>query len=145
MGTDMNTARKEFAYQQVQTESAIAGGDGRDLILMMYDGAIDSIRKANVHLSRAESRAFSDSLSRAMKIVHGLREILNTDAGGTVAKHLSDFYSYSLRNLVRANATQSAELLTETEALLSQVREAWATMNPEGEHKISRRLISVSA
>jgi flagellar secretion chaperone FliS len=141
----MAAKKLESLYQTVETESIVSASDGRDLILMMYDAAIDAVRRANIQLTRDDAPAASESISRAMKIVYGLKDTLNQNAGGSVAQHLSDFYSYTLRNLVRANATRSQELLTESEALLGQVREAWATINPDGPKSVGKRLISISA
>jgi flagellar secretion chaperone FliS len=132
-------------YDDVSSQSAISGADSRDLILMMYDAAIESINKARYHISRKEHKAFADANTRAMKIVLGLKGTLNIDSGGSVAQHLSEFYSYTLRNLVRAGSSQSDLVLSEAADLLGQVREAWATINPVGEQQLRRRLINVIA
>lgn len=131
------------AYQSVNTGARCADADRRELIVMMYDGAIDAIRLARVHLAKREYRLASAAASRASTIVLGLRDTLDHTKGGDLAQHLYDFYSFLLRKLVTAAGPSGAPVLTECEELLAQVREAWAAISPATVGAVNQRMFVV--
>ena len=131
------------AYRSTQLDARFETSDKRDLVVMMYDGAIDAIRQAGQHASRQEARSVSSSVSRALTILAGLRETLDMDQGGSVATHLNDFYQYLMRRMVRAGARAAIEELADCADLLSQVREAWMVINPNTAAEASRRMFLI--
>lgn len=131
------------AYRSTQLDARFETSDKRDLVIMMYDGAIDAIRLAREHAARQEKRAVSESTSRALTILAGLRETLDMQQGGSVAAHLNDFYQYLMRRLVRAGSQAAADDLVDCEDLLSQVREAWVAINPRSVPEVNRRMFLV--
>ena len=131
------------AYRTTHLDSRFETSDKRDLVVMMYDGAIDAIRLAREHAARREARAVNQATTRALTILSGLRETLDRQQGGSVAGHLDDFYQYLMRQLVHAGARISMDELTECEDLLSQVREAWVAINPRATAEVSRRMFLV--
>ena len=131
------------AYRSAAVDVRCTDADKRDLVIMMYDGAIEAIRLARAHAERTERRAVSSAVSRALAILNGLRETLDVQAGGSVASHLDDFYQFLIRRLVRAGATGSTDDLADCQDLLSQVREAWAVINPAVAGEVNRRMFVV--
>ena len=85
------------AYRSAAVDVRCTDADKRDLVIMMYDGAIEAIRLARAHAERTERRAVSSSVSRALAILNGLRETLDVQKGGSVASHLDDFYQFLIR------------------------------------------------
>ncbi|MBM4192528.1 MAG: flagellar export chaperone FliS [Gammaproteobacteria bacterium] len=131
------------AYQNTALESRCETSSKRDLVIMMYDAAIDSIRLAREHAVREEKRAASASTSRAISILAGLRETLDRGQGGSVAAHLDDFYQFLMRRLVRTRGGASSEDLAECQDLLGQVREAWVAITPQTVGQVNRRMFVV--
>ena len=131
------------AYRSAAVDVRCTDADKRDLVIMMYDGAIEAIRLARAHAERTERRAVSSAVSRALAILNGLRETLDVQKGGSVALHLDDFYQFLIRRLVRAGATGSTDDLADCQDLLSQVREAWAVINPAVAGEVNRRMFVV--
>jgi len=82
------------AYRSAAVDVRCTDADKRDLVIMMYDGAIEAIRLARAHAERTERRSVSASVSRALAILNGLRETLDVQKGGSVASHLDDFYQF---------------------------------------------------
>jgi flagellar secretion chaperone FliS len=76
------------AYRSAAVDVRCTDADKRDLVIMMYDGAIEAIRLARAHAERTERRAVSSAVSRALAILNGLRETLDVQKGGSVASHL---------------------------------------------------------
>lgn len=131
------------AYQSIDTASRCGTADKRELVVMMYDAALESIRLARVHAGQSESRKASAQVSRAMSVVSGLRETLDLARGGSVASHLNDFYCFILGRLMASSGAQRVDALTECEDLLSQVREAWTVISPGTVGHVNRHLFLV--
>jgi flagellar secretion chaperone FliS len=137
------TAYALKAYRSTELHSRCEESDKRDLVIMMYDAAIDAIRLAGEHARRQERRAASASTSRALSILAALRETLDRSQGGTVAGHLDDFYQFLMRRLVRTSGGASTEDFAECQDLLGQVREAWAAITPQAVGEVNRRMFVV--
>ena len=131
------------AYRSAQTDVRCADADKRDLVIMMYDGAVEAIRLAQAHAARKEHKSAGVAVSRALSILGGLRDTLDMEKGGSVAAHLNDFYQFLMRRLVRAGASSSGEDLAECQDLLGQVREAWAAIAPQTVGEVNRRMFVV--
>ena len=131
------------SYRNTALDSRCETSDKRDLVIMMYDAAIDAIRLAKEHVQRQERRSVSLSTTRALTILSGLRDTLDRDSGGAVAAHLHDFYQFLMRRLIRAGGAASLADLTECEDLLQQVREAWAVISPEAVGSVNRRMFAL--
>ena len=131
------------AYRNTALDSRCEASSKRDLVIMMYDGAIDAIKLARQHALRQEKRAASSSTSRALSILAALRETLDRGQGGSVAAHLNDFYQFLMRRLVRSGGAGSIDDLAECEDLLGQVREAWAAIQPQTVGEVNRRMFVV--
>ena len=131
------------AYRNTALDSRCEASSKRDLVIMMYDGAIDAIKLARQHALRQEKRAASSSTSRALSILAALRETLDRSQGGSVAAHLDDFYQFLMRRLVRSGGAGSIDDLAECEDLLGQVREAWAAIQPQTVGEVNRRMFVV--
>ena len=131
------------AYRNTAIDARCETSNKRDLVIMMYDAAIDAIKLARQHALRQEKRSVSASTSRALSILAALRETLDRHQGGSVAQHLDDFYQFLMRRLVRAGGLNSTDDLAECEDLLGQVREAWAAITPQTVGEVNRRMFVV--
>jgi len=131
------------AYRSANVDVRCSDADKRDLVIMMYDGAIEAIRLARAHAERTERKAVSASITRALSILSGLRDTLDLQKGGSVASHLDDFYQFLIRKLVRAGGAAEVADLAECEDLLGQVREAWASINPATVGQVNQRMFVV--
>ena len=109
------------AYQQVQTESR----SPLELVVMLYDGALVSLRQANEAAARGDLRQRGASVSRVLSIVGALRETLDLTEGGDVAAELDRLYDYVTCRLLDVTARHDAAALAEVQVLLSGVRDAW--------------------
>ncbi|NDA44195.1 MAG: flagellar protein FliS [Gammaproteobacteria bacterium] len=97
------------AYRNTAIDARCETSNKRDLVIMMYDAAIDAIKLARQHALRQEKRSVSASTSRALSILAALRETLDRHQGGSVAEHLDDFYQFLMRRLVRAGGLNSTD------------------------------------
>lgn len=116
------------SYGEVKVQAGVAYADGVRLTQMLYDGLCDTLATAEGHMSRGAVAEKGESVNRALKILFGLQGTLDFDRGGEVARTLNDLYSYSVRRIVEASATNDLAALQEVRGHLEQIRVSWATL-----------------
>ena len=113
------------AYKDVQVTSAVSYADGVQLIQMLFDGLMDALTDAETHIKGKDIAKKSDAISRATRIVVGLKGSLDFERGGELARNLNDLYDYSTRQLLKANLRNDVELIQEVKGLLGEINSAW--------------------
>jgi len=119
------------AYAQVSLETAVATASPHKLVLMLYDGAIDSIRSAKMYLQQQHMGGKASRISKALAIIDELDATLNHEAGGEIAANLAALYEYMTHRLVMANVDNRMEDLEAVERILIDLRGGWAEIPPE--------------
>ena len=109
-------------------ETRILSATPLELVVILYDEAIDAVRAARGHLAAGNIRARSRSISRATCILIELERSLNLEAGGELSRRLAGVYYFMRSSLTEANVRQSDEGLAATEKLLLSLREAWGAI-----------------
>ena len=124
----MSPASALRAYQAVRSESMAHGGKGAELVVMLYDGILESLHKIKGHSERKEWREAGQQYARALTIVAGLRETLDFDRGQPVADQLLEFYNAMTAQLIRAQAGRDLSLLQNCIDLIANVRVSWGQL-----------------
>jgi flagellar protein FliS len=109
-------------------EVAVKTANPLQLIVMLYDAAICSLREAQDHMDHKNIAARSRSINRCIAIISELHSCLNLKAGGEIASSLDRLYDYMKRRIFKANVEQSREPLAEIETLLENLRSAWSEL-----------------
>ncbi|MCH1430200.1 MAG: flagellar export chaperone FliS [Chlamydiales bacterium] len=120
--TEKNPFSKTYKKQQI--ESASPG----ELVVLLYDGAIDYLTKAQNALSsdgldRIEK--FHNNLISCQNIITELTASLDMEKGGDIAKNLFRLYDFMYRKLVSANLDKNQDDLSSIKNMLIQLRDAW--------------------
>jgi flagellar protein FliS len=113
------------AYHSVGVTSAVNYADGVQLIQMLFNGLMDSLAATEGHMARNEISEKSQAISRATKILVGLRGSLDFEKGGELARNLDDLYDYSTRRLLKASIRNDIEAVQEVKGLLGEINGAW--------------------
>lgn len=113
------------AYKRVEVEAGALGASPHQLILLLFDGAIQAIAKARFHMERKETAAKGQAISMGISIVGGLNACLDKNAGGSIAENLGALYEYMNYRLVQANVKNDIGALDEVGKLLVDLRGAW--------------------
>lgn len=116
------------SYGAIQVQTGVATADSARLILMLFDGLLESLMVAKGHIQHGNIVAKSSALTRAGRIVVGLQGALDFDRGGEISRNLSELYAYVTRRLLQANASNDIEIIDEVHGLMSEIREAWQTL-----------------
>ncbi|MEP8944588.1 flagellar export chaperone FliS [Enterobacter ludwigii] len=120
------------AYTAVSLDSQIAGATPHQLIVLLYDGAINAMRRAEIYFQSGNIARRGEMISRAINIIdNGLRAGLNHEKGGQIAAELESLYEYISRTLLEANLNKSGENLPHLISLMTEMQETWQAINPE--------------
>ena len=117
------------AYRAIGIETGVAAADPLGLVVMLYDGAIQAITRAEAHLANGEIEARGVLTSKAIDIVNqGLSASLDRQVGGTLAESLGALYEYMGRRLFAANLSGDRAIYAEVRTLLLDLRASWVTL-----------------
>lgn len=108
-------------YQQTQ----ILTSSGVQIVVLLYDAAIQSIELARRAIETNDLRDKGRFLGRAISIVGELNSVLDFERGGDIAPSLHRLYDYMLTELVAANARHNTRHLDGPLRCLTTLREAW--------------------
>lgn len=109
---------------QVYANNAVSTQSQGQLIIMLYDGAIKFIERAEEGIATRQIQEAHTNIIKTQKIVNELMVTLKVDTG-EVAQQLLTLYQYMYQQLVQANIKKDTKLLGEVKELLIGLREAW--------------------
>lgn len=117
----MNAVRQLQAYKH----NEIATADPGTVLLMLYQGAIDSINRATEHLATGNMAEKGKYILRAHDIINQFLVSLDHEVGGEVAENLDSLYHYMLNQLLVANVNNDAEPMKRVSGLLATLKQGW--------------------
>jgi flagellar protein FliS len=115
-------------YGAVQVATGVATADSTRLILMLFDGLLDSLVSARGHIEHGNIAEKGKALSRASRIVLGLQGALDFNQGGDLARNLDDLYGYVTRRILQANVANDVAMIDEVRSLMLEIRDAWSSL-----------------
>lgn len=128
----MYTKTGNSAYTAVSLDSEIVGATPHQLIVLLYDGAINAIKRAEIYFQSGNIARRGEMISRAINIIdNGLRAGLDHEKGGKIAEELESLYEYISRTLLEANLNKSGENLPHLISLMTEMSETWQLVAPK--------------
>lgn len=115
-------------YQQTH----ILTSSGVQLVVVLYDGAIQSMQLAREAILANNQVDKARFLRRAVNVVTELSNVLDMERGGEIAVSLRRLYDYVLAELMQANLHHQADRLNGPIRCLTTLREAWQTISSKG-------------
>jgi flagellar protein FliS len=113
------------AYAGVAAETSIASARPIDLVVMLYDGALQGITKALGHMQDSKFEAKGKAITHVIRIIdEGLLGALDP-SGGEIANQLRDLYHYMTRRLLLGSLKNDPAPLHEVRGLLLELKGAW--------------------
>jgi flagellar secretion chaperone FliS len=113
----------QYARQYEQTQ--VVTSSGVQLVVLLYDAAIQSIEMARREIQAKNVREKARHLRRAIAVIGELNSVLDYEQGGDIARSLRRLYDYMMAELVEANARNNERKLDGPLHCLSTLREAW--------------------
>lgn len=127
----MNMNKALNQYQAVNRQTGIEDKNPHELILMLYQGALDNLVKAKGCMQRKDFAAKGEAIGRAMTIIGGLQSFLDMEKGGEVAQNLDALYDYASRRLFEATSENDIAIIDEVVGLIKEVQEGWLAISKE--------------
>ncbi|KFK92017.1 MULTISPECIES: flagellar export chaperone FliS [unclassified Serratia (in: enterobacteria)] len=114
------------AYAQVSVESSVLSASPHQLIMMLFDGALNNLQRARLLMNQGNIPGKGQAISKAIGIIdNGLLNGLDHEQGGEIADHLAALYDYMKRRLMLANLHNDVTALEEVTNLLENIADAW--------------------
>jgi len=110
---------------QAYQEASVTTADKGQLIVMLYEGAIKFLKLAQKQIETGNHEARNRYMIRAQDIITELNSVLDTEAGGQIAKNFRQLYDFMYRQLLEANIRQDSAKIDEVINLLEELNAAW--------------------
>lgn len=120
MINNLQTARNAYMETVVKTTT-----NSVDLLIMLYDGAIDFLNRAKKAILAKDLQEKVDNIYRLTRIIEELLASLNKEAGGKIADNLESLYIFCLQEVSKANLRNDIAYLDSVEKILMELRDAW--------------------
>lgn len=106
-------------------ESSVRGASPVRLVIVLYEQAIEDLRRAVIALEKGAIEVRTREINHALLVIAQLQGSLNMERGGEVARNLARFYGLVRAGLTEAQLKQSSILLQQQISQLAEVHEAW--------------------
>jgi|TARA_B110000914_G_C15483474_1_gene456861 flagellar protein FliS len=117
--------RRGISEYNAVSSTANETRDPHELVKLLFIGLTDRIAMARAALAKGDREARASAVTKSQKILFGLRDSLDFDAGGELASNLDSLYEYSIRLLTRAHAREDDKIFSEVMDLMVGIRDAW--------------------
>ena len=118
------------AAPQAYRQNSVLSAPPERLVVMLYDGALRFLFQAAVLMREKQIEPMHRKLRRAEDIIIHLRDALDMEQG-EISERLHAIYMFCLRHLRQARLDQDPAKVEDVRKLLSELREAWATISQQ--------------
>ena len=112
-------------YNQIRAHAQTEGASPHRLIQILMEGALEKIHIAKGLIERHDIPEKVRHIDWALSIIDGLRQSLDLEKGGEIAKNLEALYDYIQRRIIVANMENNPKILDEVASLLTEIKSAW--------------------
>lgn len=123
MNPHLNASAAAARYRKVAVKTC----SPQQLLVMLFDGAIRFIGEAEAAMGQKDRARAGERIGKAHAIVEELAATLDPQHAPELCENLLGVYAYSMGRLLEANLHQDPARLTEVAALLTPLRDAFAT------------------
>lgn len=121
----MNAYAAMKQYQTVNVNAQVSEADPHRLIQMLMDGGLQRIAQAKGAMQHGNVALKGERIGKALGIIGGLRDALDTKQGGELALNLDRLYAFMQDRLTQANLKNDVSMLDEVADLLREVKAGW--------------------
>lgn len=125
----MNNKAKMYAQNELQ--SKLNSADPHQIILMLYDGAIERLSAAKIFMKDGNHEYQGNKITAVMDILHYLQLCLNYDADKELCETLDYFYAQMQIKLFYANKDSDVKKLETISNSLINLKKAWEVIPPD--------------
>lgn len=118
-------------YGQMKNDQATTASPHK-MIAMLFDAAIESINVMLGAIDKNRKDIKGKASTKAIRIINGMRDLLDMSSGSEVAENLYSLYSYMSNDLFRASYENDKKAIKQVRYMLKEVQESWNKM-PQGD------------
>jgi flagellar protein FliS len=113
---------------QAYTQSSIVGVNPINLVVSLYQGAIDSLGQIRECFNAEDIPGRTKGVNKVISILTELLVSLDHERGGDVSANLKRLYSYMQCRILEAHSKKDSEPVEEVEGLLKTLLESWSAL-----------------
>ncbi len=138
----MRTPNQSYrAYYQTNVQTS----DQLTLIIMLYDGMVRFLRKAESRAEANDIEGTHNYLMRSKDIVNELLSTLRVENTGEIGKNLRELYLYMFRRIVEANLRKDPEVIRELIKVAETLRQGWNQLRQQNTAQKQRAAVQAAA
>lgn len=111
-------------------EKKINNASPVELVIIAYDGAIDTLRTASKNLKAKKLKDFKTDISKAKKIILQLKKALNMEVE-EISRNLFTVYSATEELLDTALKNKDLKPIDQSIKMLLELKEAWIIISKQ--------------
>lgn len=115
----MNQYVKQYQKANIETASR------EQILIMLYDGAIQFLNKAKVAIINKQIENANKNLIAAQDIIQEFINSFDREVAPQLAENLIGLYEYFIRRLIHANMKQEVEPVDEVLKYLKNLKATW--------------------
>ena len=115
----MNQYVKQYQKSSIETASR------EQILIMLYDGAIQFLNKAKIAMQNKEIENSHNNLIAAQKIIQEFIDSMDREVAPQLAENLISLYEYFIRRLIQANIKKQIEPIDEVLKYLKSLKATW--------------------
>ena len=121
----MNAITALAQYGQIKNDAQISYASPHQLMLMLFDGAIEAMSMTIGSIQNKNFELRSKQNTRSIAIINGMRECLDLETGGELADNLYSLYQYMVQELFRASFKNDVDTIQNIQTMLKDIRGSW--------------------
>ncbi len=106
-------------------QTAIKTSNRCQILLMLYEAAIQYVKKAVIAIEKRDLEAKGVAIGKAHDIINELINTLDFNVGGNIAQDLDRLYNFMVEQLIKANLENTKEPLLVIQKLLETLLDGW--------------------
>ena len=110
---------------QSYRKTNITTSDPVRLVIMCYEGVIDSLKLAKEKIKEKDYEKKAKAIIKAQDIIDELICSLDLEKGGAIASNLSSLYNYMLRRILHGDVNRDMGAIDEVIGMLTELLSAW--------------------
>lgn len=115
----MNQYVKQYQKSSIETASK------EQILIMLYDGAIQFLNKAKIAIENNEIETIHNNLIGAQNIIQEFIDSMDREVAPQLAENLISLYEYFIRRLVYANMKKEMAPIDEVLKYLKSLKATW--------------------
>ncbi|MGD8892243.1 MAG: flagellar export chaperone FliS [Desulfobacterales bacterium] len=110
---------------QSYRKTDITTSDPVKLVIMCYEGAIDSLKLAKEKIKEKDYEKKAKAIIKAQDIIEELICSLDFEKGGEIANNLESLYNYMLRRILQGDHNKDVGPIDEVIGMFTDLLSAW--------------------